>query len=783
MRVVTGSREQCCSAGVGIRGGHCRARVLGSLLGIITIVSLCASVPLNSYASDSGSEVTDGDQGRLAEIIVTANKREENLQTVPIVVNALSGDELDSAGIGDTSQLALRVPGLNIQASSNGVNPHLRGVGLTATNAGNENSIATYIDGVYIANPSASLFHLNSIQQVEVYKGPQGTLFGRNATGGLINIRTRDPSQTFSGKVSVGYGNYQTVNTQAYVTGGIANDLAADLSVQYSNQGEGYGRNLYSGRDVNKTRDIAARSKWLYTPTESDRIELALDFTRTDSSAFGYSLVPGTVSNYGTGPTLASQRPDLARYFASGAVNPNWIVGDPYTHVGGDWDQNSHYDPSYSYKQGGGALTIKHDFGFAQLSSISAYRRTNKFTGFSSEVLPAPILDTYWWEPSRQASQELQLASADSRVKWVGGLYYLNAAVSKYPGQDLVGTTVAPLSALQFSHRSTINSAAAYAQATIPIWDRTNLTAGARYTSELRGMEGSTNLIFAPSAPPVRTNVVDASHRFQKPTWRLALDHQFTDELFAYLSYNRGFKSGLYNTAPPNPKPINPETLDAYETGLKMDLLQRRLRINASAFYYDYSNMQVTTFNQTTAVQGNSGKSKIYGLDLDLESSVTDHLTLSAGIEWLHDEFTSYPGVQFAQPLPASAGGGNAFTVGDGRGRQLPYTPKFTGNIAADYLTPIASDGQTLKGELSYYYNTGYYPFPDNVIKAPNNRQLNAQLTWSSSSSHTRITAFGKNLTNTVYPTFIFEVFNPGGQAAWSLAPPRTFGLNIEYSF
>src|SRR5262249_53000639 len=151
----------------------------------------------------------------------------------------------------------LKVPGLNVQESSTGgFTPHLRGVGLSSINAGQENSIATYVDGVYIANPGATLLQLNNISQVEVYKGPQGTLFGRNATGGLINIKTRMPSEALSLDVSAGYGNYGTEKGTLYATGGLTDKLAADIAVMVTNQSEGFGKNLFTGRDVYKTNDL-----------------------------------------------------------------------------------------------------------------------------------------------------------------------------------------------------------------------------------------------------------------------------------------------------------------------------------------------------------------------------------------------------------------------------------------------------------------------------------------------------------------------------------------------
>src|ERR1700728_1032670 len=221
-------------------------------------------VPLAYAQAQAGGDSTDQ---QLAEIVVTAQRRSENLQNVPIAVTALTSADLQSSGVNSTLDLPLLTPGLVAAQSAGNVTPHIRGVGTSAFGAGLENSVATYVDGVYIANAPSSVMQLDNVSEVEVLKGPQGTLFGRNATGGLIQITTKDPETTFSGHFQAGYANYQTSNAVGYVTGGLTDAVAADLSVAAQFQRQGWGRNYFNGEDAYRDdRNLAFRNKWLIHP-------------------------------------------------------------------------------------------------------------------------------------------------------------------------------------------------------------------------------------------------------------------------------------------------------------------------------------------------------------------------------------------------------------------------------------------------------------------------------------------------------------------------------------
>ena len=256
---------------------------------------LCAILPSELHAQSSGTPPSaSGDaSGSLTEIIVTAQRRAESLQDVPLSVTAIGAGQLATSGITGIQDLSMNVPTLNVQNGGGYLLAHLRGVGSTTPGAGLENPIALYVDGVYYANESIGLFSFNNISQIEVLKGPQGTLFGRNSTGGLIQITTAEPTQDFQMKADVDASNYRGAGGDLYVSGGIAPNLAADVAIHGERSG-GYGTNLYNGQDVYaEPWNLAVRSKWVYTPDDW-KATLIGDYSNTDNSYSALAAIPGT---------------------------------------------------------------------------------------------------------------------------------------------------------------------------------------------------------------------------------------------------------------------------------------------------------------------------------------------------------------------------------------------------------------------------------------------------------------------------------------------------------
>jgi outer membrane receptor protein involved in Fe transport len=751
----------------------------------ILFLSLLAFVAPPAVAQQGASSAaeTEGDRTTLAEVIVTAQRRSENLQNVPIAVSALSADQLASSGIQNTSELAEVVPGLTTVNIAGQFLPHIRGIGTTAYGAGFENSVAVYIDGVYLAATPASLLSLNNIAQVEVLKGPQGTLFGRNATGGLIQVATKDPQSTFSGLASLNYGNYQTVSGDLYLTGPVIREaLVADFAVSASTQGEGYGRNLFNGQDVYKMdRNIAARSKWVWTPADATRVTLAVDYEEMAGSQFTtFQITPGTKVLFGPGTPLGP---------------PGSSAGPPPS----TYDVNEDYQPNDSFKGGGGSIHIEQDFGFAKLVDITAARYSRDNLAFDADATTLsletinPVI-----EEDRQFTQELQLRSEDNtRFTWVVGAFYLHSDALTDPSTVFLGgpliSPLFPVESIAIYGQQKTNSWAAYGQSTLAFTEADHLTLGFRYTEEQRHLiatedgllvggipvyplNGANPPSFAPTNPFAPAPPISESKKFTAPTWRASYDHRFSDDVLAYVSYNRGFKSGGFNTGVPTQPAYSPEHLDAFEVGLKTDL-NRRLRLDAAAYYYKYKNIQVGYFVQGQLAYYNGASARIYGLDSDLQAIVTDHLTVSAGVSWIHDRYTSFPNAIYY--IPNSFLGGNATPIMSAAGNRLPLTPDETFNMAADYRYPLAGGG-ALGLNVTYLYSTRYVFEPDNLHYQSAYNLVNSRIGWTAPGDRLTVSLWGKNLTGEVVANALLA--SPLGSLS-EYQPPRTYGVAVQLKF
>ena len=712
--------------------------------GWVAIIGLC---PWAGAASAADTSASNDDQGTLAEIVVTAQKRAENLQDVPIAISTVSGNQLAAVAATDITAIADMVPGLQMTTTQGSLAPHIRGIGSDIPNV--ENSVALYLDGVYVASPSAALLSLNSIQQIETLKGPQGTLFGRNATGGALLVETRDPTQSFSSSLDVGYGNFQTSTFNSYVAGGLVPDLAADLAVHVSHQGEGYGRNLETGSDVFQTNlDLALRSKWVWTPTDSDTVHLIFDFARR----YGSSATPDYIPR-GTYPSFLEYPP---------VTTP---VPRPY-------DIDTFLDPSDSLDSGGVSARFDHLMDWARLVSITAYRQQSFDVQFDITLTPAtsirepvpfppyaliiPLPTVNAVSNDKQVSQEFQLVSPDNYalhwLTWVTGLYYFHDSEQQ---------------ASSFAEVDT-NSYSGFGETHIEFLPGSRLTLGLRYTDEEKAL----------SVVPGYSGTLTPSPTtwFSQLTYRLGLDHKFDNGTLIYASKNLGFKSGGYNSTQPNLPNFEPEILKAYEVGAKTEFLDHKLRFNSAAFYYDYTGIQLTKLTTNNQVQFYNGPpATSYGTDLDLEAQVTQALRIDLGASYIHARFTSgTPSVQWNVPNPPFPGGSTPFFA-SADGNQLPYTPQWTANLGLSYLIPTATGDWTL--DAQYLHNSGWFGEADNQLRQPAYDNVNTGLHWHLNNGPYTISLWCRNLTNALVYT------SAAGNFLASLAqyaPPRTYG--IEFS-
>jgi iron complex outermembrane recepter protein len=716
---------------------------------ILVPFAVCTVVAAAPAVRAQGS--VDTETGALEQITVVAQKRSENLQKIPIAVSVLDESQLATTGVTTTQDLAFAVPGLQILNQAGQDSPRVRGVGASVAGAGLESPVATYVDGVYYASAADVVMNLSDVSQVSILKGPQGTLFGRNATGGVLQITTRDPTQEFHATASTDLDNFFTWRTGVYVSGGLTDKLTAGLSAQYTTQRNGWGTNIYDGAQTFKIdRDYSFRMKLIYSASDDTTVKLEGDFSsRSGNPDANFRPFPGY----------------------------NALIPGPQT--SSPWDVDDYMSTRDTYKGGGASVTVTQELGFAKLSSISAYRSSAYSFDFTPFVSDVDIFNLRIPDHSMQYTEELQLVSpSDGRFTWATGLFYFyNRATTD---DTLFGPAISPFSQIAIVGAQDSTSIAGFGQGTYHLTDSTRLTVGLRYTHERKAesageqygtFPGGPTIVLVPGPTPPNDVVT-----FGKPTWRLSLDHDITGDMVGYVSYNRGFKSGGFNILAPGNPPFQPEQLDAYEVGFKDELFQHRARLNVAAFYYDYKEIQVPIFNLTQIIV-NGAASRIYGLDEEFTANVTDAVRITANTNYLHARFTSFPNAQFTIPNPGNAGA--TITSGDAGGNTLPYSPTFTYLLGVDYTIPSKIGSFTLN--LNDSYNSGFYGEPDNRLRQQSFHFLNSSVAWKANDGHTTVRVYGNNLLNRAVANQ-FNSQNIGYIADFS-SPPRIYGIKAQYDF
>jgi iron complex outermembrane receptor protein len=606
----------------------------GAALATRCLLLLSVSSPalaLPAAPENSPAPVADDKGGGVTDIVVTAQRREESLQKVPLSVTAISAGMAKAAGITDISSLQAVVPGLEFPRFFNSTTPALRGVGTSFALGAQESVVAIYVDDVYIASPAAATFSFNNISQVAVLKGPQGTLFGRNAMGGVVQITTRTPSQQTKIDAEAGYGNFDTASDAVYATTGITPNLAADISVIGSHQGNGWGKNLATGGDVFREWYWGARSKWLWNLGDT-KITLAADFTR---------------DKYNAGIAMRPTRD---------ALFPNGQTYEGYYNV--DQDTLGVADT----KQGGVSLKVDHDLGWANLVNIAAWRKVKSHV-HADEDQSSDFSQTFLYDDDRETeTEELHLNSPSSsrNLNWIVGGFFLHDRPTL--DLDITGHAIAPLPDLVQDVRWQNKSYAIFGQATYKILDGWHLTGGARYTWDRSHFAGDT------TSPGLGNLLLDTgveNARFQKFTYKVALQKDLGRNAMTYLSFSTGYKSGIFNFVDYHSPAVKPENLKALEGGLKTELLDKRLRLNFTAFYYWYTDQQVSTLiksgGRTLPILQNAASARNKGIEISAEAVPVRHLTITAAITAMHSRFDKFPDATISEPLP---GGGSRQRLG-----------------------------------------------------------------------------------------------------------------------
>lgn len=706
---------------------------------------------------------------QIEDIIVTAQRRDERIQSVPIAITAISSVQAEKQGIKTVDDIQIATPALTITRVLQAPLFYLRGVGTANQQPQEEPSIPLYVDGFYASTGAGSILSLTNIDRIEVLRGPQGTLFGRNGTGGLINVITRTPSHEFGGTFEIGYGNYNTLEAKLYATAGLNEKVAADLAVYYVKRSDGFGRNLVLNTDVGHNREFALRSKWLIEPTDRTKLTLAGEYSnvRTDYG-FTSQLAPGVVGVDGT----VRQGPyDISANLVQYTTPKTYAV----------------------------SARIDQDVGFANFVSMTQFRKNRTYWQKDVESLPINFSNAFQREYTKYFTQEIQLqAPSESPLQWVIGGFYLNGDGGIDP--LLLSGSVFP--AVLASQTRTANVAsesyAGFAQGTYEIFDRVKLTLGGRYTHDRKVITGEILNQLASGGVVTSLTGIHQVLKSGKFTYRAALDYQMTDDVLLYGVVSRGYKAGTFNVQTPGDPAVKPETLDALEAGLKTDLLDRKLRVNLSAYHYKYKEIQLT---QLVPVSGgaaslsrilNATSAKIYGFELEVVARPVSQFTISSNIAYTHGRYDSFQNAPFTAPAPFACSGNpaspvtttpsrpvnsrNAQCTGDASGNKVVRTPAFTSTVSVNYDIPLGEN--TLSLSSSWYHNSGFYFEPDNRVKQNAYDLVNADVRLTLGERYA-IRGWVRNLFNKWHIAGI----SLSNQDIYVPAAPRTYGGSLIVNF
>jgi iron complex outermembrane receptor protein len=753
----------------------------------LTIVAM--SMPAGvALAQDAGLE----------EIVVTATRREESLQNLANSATVFSSSDLQALRVFEPKDIAAQTPGLLAKYGPNGlatVGFYLRGVGINDFTGTVDPSVGIYVDEVFQPTPDMLNFAVYDIERVEVLRGPQGTLYGRNSTGGAINFLTARPTQELEGFVRAGYGSYQTATGTAAISGPIASTLLGRLSVNVVNASgdSGYSYNRFTDNHLGKVDSKAARAQLEWKPSDDFSLRLMYNYGDSESEQ---ALLQHVGVRDPANPA-ATCAPVLAGHVAEGPCRD--LLGY-FDDDGEFYDGAANVDPQLELRSDDVTATINWNIGHVTLTSISGYADFSKEQSQDIDASPNVAADNFTFNDVENFSQEIRLTSDDSfRLPWIVGVNYAKTDIDWFQTINL--TDLAGIPTSNGAEQST-KAWAAFGQLTVPLGEKWEFTGGLRYTDEERDWRGATfigtfaNLdeAYASGAPrlsqlplpdgdPGQGGPLDfpTTVKKDKVDYQAVLKFKPNDDSMYYLSVSEAFRSGGYSSAvifsQDALEPYGPETLTSYEVGLKLSLADNRLRFNAAAFYYDYADFQATFVRggEASARLQNAGDVEIKGMEASVDWLPIQGLTISGGLSLLDTEIvkTDVALVPLDGSAPVSI-----------EGNEIPNAPAFTFNGRLRYETPITDT-------LAAAFQTDFTVVDEHFLE-PNNREflkedgyslVNARISLLPQNGPWEVSAWVKNIGDEEYRTAAQDISVALGFSEIVTGLPRTWGVELEYRF
>jgi iron complex outermembrane receptor protein len=729
-----------------------------------------------------GAADSDTNAPALEEVVVTAQRRSEKMVDVPISITALGPQQLATANVQNLGDIAQLTPSLRFDNQAGFFQPTIRGIGTGVTTSGGGSNVGIYIDGFYSPNPLAADFQLTNVTSVQVLKGPQGTLFGHNTTGGAILVTTADPSTDAHAEAKVSYGSFNAERFQGYVTGGIGAGVALDIEGLFS-KGNGFLTNILDDDNHVGAYDNYTVRAGLKAEI-GDKVSVVAHYTHSrenDPTAILTNSNTDTSVDPTTGKPWGLQTQGVPGFYTT---NPNQVADNLPTFITSATDIAQ--------------VTVKADLDFANLTSYSQWRREDvnqsedlDQTGLPIFQLGLPIFD-------RTISQEFILTSKPGpRLQWTAGAFFFTNTDTYVTYIDNGVETVGVGRIRLGGSSSTTENYAGYLDATYEVMPQLFVTAGARVSHDIV-KDAYYNTAFTSLQNPEPG--IDSN----KVTPRVVVRYKPTDESSVYASFTEGYKAAIIDVGGScqiGPafacNNVKPEEVNAFEVGYKFE--QHGFSTQAAAFYYDYKDLQVSEFlGAAQAAIINAAQSQIYGLEDELHFDLNNHLQLNAGASWTHARYKTFgtvvDGVVVGAPIYATCANATAFPPGAcGPGNydyvntstilhdvHMQHVPDFTATVGPRFTT-----GMTATGEYSFsgnlYYTSSYFNSPSGTqFFQPGYTTLALRAAWKDSSQRYSVALYGDNVTNERYRTQVqYNSFGIG--AAWSA--PATWGVELGAKF
>ncbi|BAV63083.1 TonB-dependent receptor [Sphingobium cloacae] len=715
------------------------------------------------------------DQGFGGDIVVTAQRRSESVQDVPISISAFTGKQLQELKISQPADVAAISPGVFVNATRGDQNPTfaIRGLSLNDSFSNNNPTVGIYFDDVNLPYTPMMAFQMFDIDRIEVLKGPQGTLYGRNTTGGAINFISKKPTQEFDAYATASYGRFDRFELEGAAGGDVTDTLAVRFAAKTVQQGSGWQTNALTGDKVGEVSNVALRAQALWTPTPELSVHLEGTYSYNSSDQqlrehVGYRAKDG--SGY-CAAALAGVRDPLTCVDSLGYSDLS---------PGRRTVENS---ATYGYKNRsraqGVSLNIGYDLGGVTLTSITGYNHFKRVSGDDSDGGALIELDTQFTDRIKSFTQEVRLTSDNaSPFSWVAGLYY--------SWDRIAGNALQALDDHFFHTRAdtgfvqTTKAYAAFGQANYELSDALTLTAGLRFTRDDKGFTYD-SIDLDPygisTLPTPVAGIVDGVKQ-DNLSGKIGLDYKISPDAMIYASASRGFKSGGFKAAiafnADELQPFKGETVYSYEIGAKTTLLDGALTFNLAGYYNDWRNFQamVTEIRSgiNVIVLSNAGDARVYGVEADAVFRPTDRLTLRTAVNWQDSKITDFN----------NAAGADDFT-----GNKLANAPAFSGTGMARWETPLEGEswGVVILGDASYRSKT-YYSLANRDLSAQDGYWLvNGRLSIHDKNDKWEAAIYGRNILNKLYVSSSYDNWGGIFPSQNFLGDPATYGVSLTFRY